>query len=91
MDTLRGKAWLVIPPGTQHGDSLELAGAGIEKLLGEQAGKVQTECDGKKTVKGSHYFEVSVRVPIQISNAERELLQRLKVADQPLSQAKDAA
>ena len=74
VDTIRGTAWLTIPPGTQHGQSLKLQGAGV------QASSVQGEMEQPATTlaDGSHYFEVAVKVPIDLDSAEKDLLQQLR-------------
>lgn len=62
VETIRGTAMLQIPPGTQHGTVLKLAGAGI---------------DASGRPAGSHLYKVVVRLPMQIDGNERAILQRL--------------
>lgn len=76
VDTIRGSAWLSIPPGTQHGQSLRLQGAGVEKQDAMQNGFKGSATS--KAFVGSHYFEIAVRVPVEIDHAERGLLQQLR-------------
>lgn len=71
VQTLRGTANLVIPPGTQHGAVLRLAGHGIEAK--KAAGS------GPKII-GSHLYEVVVRLPLEIDAQERRILEQLVVA-----------
>lgn len=75
VETIRGPAWLSIPPGTQHGQSLRLPAAGVEKTEQCSSDKRQSQISPRI---GSHYFEVAVRVPVEVDASERELLQQLK-------------
>ena len=76
VDTIRGSAVLNIPPGTQHGESIRLPGAGVEKTDGSDSTRKGTAMEDSGT--GSHFFEVAVRVPLEVDRSERELLQQLK-------------
>lgn len=71
--TLHGTAFLIIPPGTQHGACLELPGQGVTPLKG---GSLVTDPRRRKV--GSHIYEVVMRVPLQVSQAERRLLEQLR-------------
>ncbi|PPD86036.1 hypothetical protein GOBAR_DD17037 [Gossypium barbadense] len=55
---------LQIPPGTQPGDVLVLAGKGAPKL-------------NKPSIRGDHLFTIKVNIPNRISAKERELLEEL--------------
>jgi molecular chaperone DnaJ len=72
--TLHGTALLDIPPGTQHGASLYLPGQGVTPL---KSGISVTDPRRRET--GSHIYEVVMRVPLQVSEAERRLLEQLQV------------
>ena len=75
VETIRGSAWLSVPAGTQHGDSLRLPGAGVEQSKDSSGSKGQFQLSPRI---GSHYFKVAVRVPVEVNAGERELLQQLK-------------
>lgn len=66
VQTIRGKADLVIPAGTQHGAVLKLPGAGVQAAAGGSG-----ECPG------FHLFKVTVRLPVEVDNQDRRLLERL--------------
>lgn len=77
VDTIHGTAWLKIPPGTQHGASLKLKGAGVEPSADDSS---VTPPSGS-FVAGSHYFQVAVKVPIQVDASEAEVLRQLRKLD----------
>ncbi|TYH45014.1 hypothetical protein ES332_D11G235600v1 [Gossypium tomentosum] len=62
--TVEGVTDLQIPPGTQPGDVLVLAGKGAPKL-------------NKPSIRGDHLFTIKVNIPNRISAKERELLEEL--------------
>ena len=62
VSTLRGPAQLAIPPGTQHGALLAVAGAGV---------------DSSESARGAHVFRVRLQLPREVSGAEEALLRRL--------------
>ncbi|KAG6382516.1 hypothetical protein SASPL_157814 [Salvia splendens] len=64
VDTVEGIKDLQIPPGTQPGQKLRLPYMGVPNIR-------------KPSVRGDHYFTVDVQIPKHISDAERELVQRL--------------
>ena len=77
VNTIRGPANLMIPPGTQHGDVILLEGAGISRAAtpidtGVKSLPLRTEASC-----GVHYFEVVVRLPLEVGPHERELLVQL--------------
>lgn len=76
VDTIRGSAWLTIPPGTQHGESLQLPGAGVESSNTSKSVNISQVSESSRV--GSHYFEVAVRVPVEVNASERGILQQLK-------------
>jgi len=63
--TLRSRVALTIPPETQNGQRFRLAGQGMPSL--NQPGS-----------KGDLYATVRVKLPINLSNEEKELFRRLK-------------
>ena len=62
--TLSGSARLTVPPGTQGGSRLRMRGLGIAQ--GER--------------KGDQLVEVRIRVPTELSDEQRELLERLQAS-----------
>ena len=75
VETIRGSAWLSIPPGTQHGATLQLPGAGVEQSKDSFGKEAQLQLSPRR---GSHYYKIAVRVPVEVDAGERELLQQLK-------------
>lgn len=63
--TLKGKATLKIPSGTQSGTSFRLRGAGMRNLRSGQS--------------GDQIVQVHIEVPTTISSKERELLEALEL------------
>jgi molecular chaperone DnaJ len=63
--TLHGIASLKIPPGTQSGQELRLHGHGAPK-------------GGTSKGKGDHVVRVKVKLPTQLSAAEKEALEKLR-------------
>jgi len=61
--TLKGKADLKIPPGTQTGTIFRIKGKGIQKL--------------ESSLFGDEYIKVIVETPKKISKKEREILKKL--------------
>ena len=82
VDTIRGTAWLTIPPGTQHGSSLKLPGSGTLKPK-EGSAVTHQKDTADVPYEGSHYFEISVRVPVALDTTERQVLQQLRAVHQP--------
>jgi molecular chaperone DnaJ len=66
--TLNGTAILAVPPGTQSGDVLRLAGRGVPRLGGGGA-------------RGDQLAQISVWVPTRLSNEERRALEQLADAE----------
>ncbi|XP_057767616.1 uncharacterized protein LOC130987925 [Salvia miltiorrhiza] len=64
VDTVEGMKDLQIPPGTQPGQKLRLQYMGVPDIR-------------KPSARGDHFFTVDVRIPKHISDAERELVERL--------------
>ncbi|KAH6803297.1 hypothetical protein C2S51_034743 [Perilla frutescens var. frutescens] len=64
VDTVEGMKDLRIPPGTQPGHKLRLPYMGVPNIR-------------KPSARGDHYFTVDVQIPKHISDAERELVERL--------------
>ncbi|GAB4823321.1 hypothetical protein N2152v2_010367 [Parachlorella kessleri] len=67
VQTLRGRATLQVPPGTQHGATLSLPQQGLPRLGGPAAAT------------GAHHFKVSVMLPHAeaMGEAEQQLLGQL--------------
>ena len=63
IQTLRGTVTVTVPPGTQPGQRLRIAGYGLQTA------------DGKK---GHHYVEVQVRIPRSLTEEQRRLLEQLR-------------
>jgi len=63
VQTLRGTVSVTVPPGTQPGQRLRIAGYGLDMP------------DGKS---GHHYVEVQVRVPRNLSEEQKRLLEQLR-------------
>ncbi len=61
--TLSGTVTLKVPPGTQPGQKLRIAGYGIETS------------DGRK---GDHYVTVQVAIPKKLTREQRQLLRKFK-------------
>lgn len=64
VDTVEGMKDLRIPPGTQPGHKLRLPYMGVPNIR-------------KPSPRGDHYFTVDVQIPRHLSDAERELVERL--------------
>ncbi|MBM5798639.1 MAG: molecular chaperone DnaJ, partial [Cyanobacteria bacterium K_Offshore_0m_m2_072] len=64
VETVDGTEPLEIPPGTQPGAVLSLAGKGVPKL-------------GNPVARGNHQFTVKVQLPTKLSGEERGLLEEL--------------
>ncbi|KAK9908014.1 hypothetical protein WJX75_001548 [Coccomyxa subellipsoidea] len=81
--TIRGEAWLPIPPGTQDGQVLTLPGAGISPgaaAVGRdsgQAGQPRQLAAGSRQ-RGAHHYTVVLLLPSQVSDEEHSTLQRLR-------------
>jgi hypothetical protein len=69
--TIRGEAWLPIPPGTQDGQVLTLPGAGISPgaaAVGRdsgQAGQPRQLAAGSRQ-RGAHHYTVVLLLPSQV-------------------------
>lgn len=72
VDTVHGAAWLTIPPGTQHGATLKLEGAGLDVSEDDDNGQRLSPAAG------AHYFEIAVKVPVELSSTEARLLEKLR-------------
>ncbi|XP_031130119.1 uncharacterized protein LOC116031906 isoform X2 [Ipomoea triloba] len=62
--TMEGIKNLKIPPGCQPGDTLKMKNMGVPNM-------------NKPSERGDHHFIVNVRIPKNISNEERDLLEKL--------------
>ncbi len=65
VDTLHGIVTVTVPPGTQPGQKLRIPGYGLETS------------DGRK---GDHYVEVQVRIPRDLTEEQKKLLEQLRRA-----------
>jgi curved DNA-binding protein len=65
VQTLSGNVVLTIPPGTQPGQSIRLAGKGIPRL-------------NSPAVKGDLFVHVKVKIPHNLTSRQKELFQELK-------------
>lgn len=63
VETVDGKASLVVPAGTNHGERLRLEGMGIPSLRGSS--------------RGSIYYEVAVDLPKRLGKEEERLLREI--------------
>ncbi|GLC46736.1 hypothetical protein PLESTB_001357900 [Pleodorina starrii] len=74
VDSVRGSRLLEVPPGSQPGDVLRLAGAGIVRAAPGGGGGI---------LRGDHYFTLSVRLPSagELCATSLELLTRLATID----------
>jgi len=63
--TLHGTVTVTVPPGTQPGQRLRVPGYGLETS------------DGRK---GDHYVEVLVKVPRNLTEEQKRLLEQLRRA-----------
>lgn len=66
--TVDGEVDLNLPAGTQPGTTLRIEGKGAPKL-------------NNANMRGSHFVKVKVEIPKRISNAERDLVLKLKEVD----------
>ena len=77
VQTIRGSAELVIPPGTQHGMVLKLDGAGIEASAATAILEKSKQLPGQRAKTGSHHFQVAIRLPVETDTREQGILQEL--------------
>lgn len=68
VQTMHGVVALKVPPGIQPGQKLRIAGHGLETS------------DGRK---GDHFVEVQVRIPKDLSEEQRRLLEQLRRTPSP--------
>lgn len=66
VETLKGREFIEIPPGTQPGAMIRLGGRGIPSLRGYGRGDL--------------YFEVQIKIPTKISKKEEEVLREMAEA-----------
>jgi molecular chaperone DnaJ len=66
--TLDGNVEVDIPPGTQPGAVLKIAGKGVPKL-------------GNKYVRGDHYVTVKVMLPTKLQPEQRQLIEKLRAME----------
>ncbi len=65
--TLDGRASVSIPAGTQHGAVLRLRGKGLPVW-------------GRDDLRGNLYLQLEIRIPTELTKAERKLYQKLRAA-----------
>ena len=72
VETLSGWRRLAVPPGTQHGDTLRVVGAGVVGALGgSKETETETETGAADEVAGDHVFVIQIRIDGSEENRQR--------------------
>lgn len=77
VSTVWGARTLVVPPGTQHGALLPVAGAGARRVVpgGLSAASSMDDGSDAEVDRGQHFFKVVVQVPQLGMLSAQELVQ----------------